>query len=94
MDLISREAAIRIAEQAQIHGYLWQFEQLVKLPSAQPEIIQCKDCKHSYLYVGWDESPPRLYCDILRHHYYDDTDLCVDAEGFCYLGKRRQDDVG
>ena len=36
-DLISRRAAIRIAEQGQIQGYPWQFEQLVKLPSAEPE---------------------------------------------------------
>ena len=45
-DLISRQAAIRLAEQGQIQGFPWQFEQLVKLPSAQPEIIRCGECKH------------------------------------------------
>ena len=36
-DLIKRSDAIRLAEQGQIQGFLWQFEQLVKLPPAQPE---------------------------------------------------------
>ena len=36
-DMVSRQAAIRIAEQGQIHGFPWQFEQLTKLSSAQPE---------------------------------------------------------
>ena len=34
-DLISREEAIRIAEQGQVQGYEWQFKKLVLLPSAQ-----------------------------------------------------------
>lgn len=36
-DCISRQAAIRIAEQGQVQGYMWQFKELVKLPSATPQ---------------------------------------------------------
>lgn len=40
-DLISRQDAIRLAEQGQIQGFEWQFKKLCELPSAQPE--PCKD---------------------------------------------------
>lgn len=36
-DCISREEAIRIAEQGQIQGYEWQFKKLCTLPSVTPE---------------------------------------------------------
>lgn len=36
-DCISRDQAIRIAEQGQLLGYEWQFKELCKLPSIQPK---------------------------------------------------------
>lgn len=36
-DCISRQAAIRIAEQGQIQGYEWQFKELSALPSVKPQ---------------------------------------------------------
>ena len=36
-DAISRQAAIRIAEQGQVQGYEWQFKELIKLPSVNPQ---------------------------------------------------------
>ena len=36
-DCISREEAIRIAEQGQIQGYEWQFKKLCTLPSVTPQ---------------------------------------------------------
>jgi hypothetical protein len=36
-DVISRQAAIRIAEQGQVQGYEWQFKELNKLPPATPQ---------------------------------------------------------
>ena len=36
-DCISRQEAIRIAEQGQIQGYVWQFKKLCTLPSVEPE---------------------------------------------------------
>ena len=55
-DLISRQAAIdAIHNLYAIHGSegSWidqkdAFKALNSLPSAQPEIIRCKDCKHYY----------------------------------------------
>jgi rubrerythrin len=37
-DVISRQAAIRIAEQGQVQGYEWQFKELNKLPPATPQL--------------------------------------------------------
>lgn len=47
-DAISREEAIRVAEQGQIQGYEWQFKKLCNLPSVTPsrskgKWIQTKD---------------------------------------------------
>ncbi len=44
-DMVSRQAVIRIAERGQIQGFQWQIEQLVKLPSAQPELYREDDAK-------------------------------------------------
>jgi len=52
-DAISRQAAIRIAEQGQIQGFEWQFKQLVVLPSVSTEktgrwiysgYYECSEC--------------------------------------------------
>ena len=40
-DLIQRKAAIEAMGKAK-----WAKERLEDLPSAQPDIIRCKDCKH------------------------------------------------
>ena len=58
-DLISRQAAIEdIKECAQAahsiyewdmeQGYINAIECLEELPSAQPEITRCKDCRHNH----------------------------------------------
>ncbi len=36
-DAISRDEAIRVAEQGQIQGYEWQFKKLCNLPSVTPQ---------------------------------------------------------
>ena len=53
-DSISRQDAIRLAEQGQIQGFEWQFKKLCELSSVEPEIIRCRDCKHwkSKEYIG------------------------------------------
>lgn len=45
-DCISREEAIRLAEQGQIQGYEWQFKKLCTLPSVtpKPKIGKWLDC--------------------------------------------------
>lgn len=91
-DLIERQAAIEAIEEMQIPIMRSEFndEQCIftgmsealnaikELPSAQPEIIRCKDCKH---FAG-----EGMYCanDIIVQfdHFY------------CYDGERRTDDEG
>lgn len=61
-DAISRQAAIRLAEQGQVQGFEWQFKQLVKLPSVSTEktghwikrenefgLFECSICKDDYI---------------------------------------------
>ena len=52
-DLIDRQAAIEALRDAENHAFNLYYQGLKKahkiiadLPSAQPEIIRCKDCKH------------------------------------------------
>ena len=56
----------------------------VKLPSAQPEIIKCKDCKYS--------SPNMVYgCRLERYSYHDDS-VRMYSEDFCSKAERREDE--
>ena len=44
-DMISRQDAIRLAEQGQIQGFEWQFKKLCELPSAEPDLRgKCAGC--------------------------------------------------
>ena len=52
------------------------------LPSAQPEIIRCKDCKYS--------SPNMVYgCRLERYSYHDDS-VRMYSEDFCSKAERRE----
>lgn len=101
-DLISREETLYelatsavyyfgIEEDKAAHD--WAMGVVSKMPSAQPEIIRCKDCK------WWDkiEDSPFGYCMAMKHGYmtanweigiyrrYKGDFYCADAE-------RRTDD--
>ena len=77
-DLISRQAAIDAA------NAVWSVtgdknvakvrEQIKDLPSAQPEIIRCKDCK--WYFRG---GATCMYCG-LPHGVRSKDDYCSDAE--------------
>ena len=74
-DLISRQSAIShvddvpyIKEHPNV-GLLWK-AWIESLPSAQPEIIRCKDCKH------WDGVDT---CDVIDAPVWD-NDFCSMAE--------------
>ena len=84
-DAISRQAAID--ELVKMLGYHFQADEEVldavvttvrELPSAQPEIIRCKDCK--YWDTTWqnDYAPNYHYCPMIdstrRNDFY-----CADA---------------
>ena len=57
---------------------------LDKVPSAEPEIVKCKDCTY------WDEMPSSTftpeYHECVVHH------INMRAEDFCSRARRRQDD--
>ena len=86
-DTISRQAAIdTIKERYYKYGRFAKIEELVwsieKLPSAQPEIVRCKDCKHHWTHKCMDSMPVER-CDLEQTFY--------DAEhDFCSLAKRRE----
>lgn len=90
-DLISRQDAIRLAEQGQIQGFVWQFKKLCTLPSAEPKIIHCKDCRNR----GEDECPMR---HVERIEWEEDGYIEVDdivhdytePYGYCYKGERNE----
>ena len=50
------------------------------LPSVQPEIIRCKDCKHSRFF------DPCFYC------YEFGEEIIVPENGFCFMADRRADE--
>lgn len=53
---------------------------IMLLPSVQPEIIRCKDCKHSYDDIGG------TFCS-----YGTCVDCVVETDFFCRDGERRED---
>ena len=90
-DLISRQDAIRLAEQGQVQGFEWQFKKLCALPAAEPEIIRCKNCKHRdsndcpMYYEEWieiDEGDGYFDSDNIIHDWTTD-------EGFCHCAELR-----
>lgn len=52
--------------------------ELMMLPSAQPDIIRCKDCKHSRFF------DPCFYC------YEMGGEIIVPENGFCFKAERRE----
>lgn len=80
VDTISRQAVIEINRSYhgqmpnEVNHRIWK--EINELPSAQPEIIRCKDCKHHH-YEGEDIP----YCDRIDYGYgWKDNDYCSMAE--------------
>ena len=92
-DTIYRQAAIDTL--ADMHcksdedGYVWiirsdAWARIDALPSAQPEIIRCKDCKWcKELYDSFDGTP---------YWMCKNWDAETDTDGFCYEAERRTDE--
>ena len=96
-DLISRQAAIDALDKRfdsipmeQTTEILQLRKDLRELPSAQSEIIRCKDCKH------FEYDHPYIIRDvpILGHEVCNAWgDGCKTSEnGYCFLAERRTDD--
>ena len=75
-DLISRQAAIETVRKAKSKGKAHRM--LIQLPSAQPEIIYCKDCVHHI---------DGFFCRQANHHT-SDKDHCASV----FRAKRRTDE--
>lgn len=88
-DLISRKAAIDAIQKLNIPEDMCVFEimshievEIATLPSAQPDIIRCKDCKH------WKDSDgiyrrgvdAESKCPLNTKEVYDGTFYCGYAE--------------
>lgn len=83
-DLISRQAAIDAIERnAYRHTYIEQIVDIIKgLPSAQSEIIRCKDCRY---YQDNNDGYPHINCKW-------DANETPDADDFCSGAERRTDE--
>jgi len=82
-DLISRQAAIDAINKAFERVFAWDGTSplgdkvLENVPSAQPEIIRCKDCKYwmrAYLSISGKHG-----CNVMRDYTAPD-DYCFKAE--------------
>lgn len=82
-DCISRQMAIDALKEKVFHNlsdeYYGAMQVLDELPSAQPDIIRCKDCKYC---EHW-------YADKGRCFLWHEGGIDVFEEGFCNYAKRR-----
>lgn len=84
-DCISRQAAIRIAS-----GYCHPAnvaKELAKLPSAQPEIIRCKDCMY---YKDLSCTNDYWYTECLTGDLIG-IDVQPWEQFYCYFAERREE---
>ena len=94
-DLISRADAIDEAEEWIEAVYCGHDEQrerdaikhvingIKKLPSAQPDIVRCKDCKFAHITYGGEVK----YCDI----WFPEESHYMDTDNFCSFAERQEE---
>lgn len=58
--------------------------ELANLPSAEPEIIHCKECKFAHMTYDGDCK----YCDV----WFPDESAYLDGDYYCASGERRTDE--
>lgn len=108
-DCIERQAAIDVLEERlQANGYTnvalvselnRSIGYLRRLPSAQPEIIRCKDCKWWRQQTNYQGAPLSFgFCesdDMWRSLYgetYEVSHIDTDDDFYCGYAERRTDD--
>ena len=88
-DLIDRQAAIDAVRSYYDEQYALcdSIEELIeKLPSAQPEIIRCKDCKWYKTNYSWNGKEHKV-CVI------EPYEPIRKGDDFCSRGERRTDEA-
>lgn len=86
-DLISRQAAIdavaelqgRADTKAELKGISKAWKRIKALPSAQPEIIRCKDCKYAEV-ADTEDSQDGYTCQFHRGSIWFSGSYCSWAE--------------
>ena len=86
-ELISRQAAVdMLMERASnLRGTVGDLggacsgaaKLIAQLPSAQPEIIRCKDCK---FYTPMNRETKTGICNLIMHQNFGDNWFCAGAE--------------
>lgn len=98
-DVISRQQAIDAANRTDYRGLTVEdvkkvtdavVEELKALPSAQPDIIRCKDCKH----FEYDHPYIIQGIPVLGHEVCNAWgDGCkTDENGYCFMAERKTDE--
>ena len=87
-DLIERQKAIDelISEPPEMNYGFWYAEKIKALPSAQPEIVRCKDCI-------WYELPShKITENCVRWMKSNGILLPIKPDDFCSRAERRTDE--
>jgi hypothetical protein len=87
-DTISRQAAIALAKDICVptkDGYVYRHrcidpDEILRLSSAQPEIVRCKDCRHYKFADNRAFGFPVKRCEWTGFEDIDDNDFCSRAE--------------
>lgn len=86
-DTISRQAAIDFIDAGRLgnpNEPRWSDNEVVNFlksrPSAQPEIIRCKDCKYYQFADNLAFGFPVRRCEVTRFEDVDDDDFCSRGE--------------
>ena len=87
LDCISRQAAIDACIRVREYRAYDEIEEIKALPSAQPELIRCKDCKHTYLSDNFGITSPWLMCKGHIGNVYK-----VEEDDYCSRAERRTDE--
>ena len=90
--LISRQAAIEVVQKRHMmlsKEKVLLINDLEKLPSAQPEIVRCKDCKHfEYDHVENINGIPLIVAHEICMRWSDGVK--TSENGYCFLAERRE----
>ena len=66
------------------------YKALAELPSAQPEIIRCKDCKHYVIHTLFGRS--QGWCERLCDEFDKTLARGTEQDDFCSRAERRTDE--